>query len=63
MPHRLSFEVSARIDHWWSVAKSGLLIDPFGPMAKAGLFQIGLPGAGGALDSYRAIAAAEKDIA
>ena len=45
------------------VAKRDVLADPFGPMAKAGLFQIGLPGAGAALDSYRAIAAAEQAIA
>jgi acyl-CoA dehydrogenase len=32
-------------------------------MATAGLFQIGLPGASAALDSYRAIAAAEQAIA
>jgi acyl-CoA dehydrogenase len=32
-------------------------------MAKAGLFQIGLPGAGPALDNYRAIAVAEQAIA
>jgi acyl-CoA dehydrogenase len=32
-------------------------------MARAGLFQIGLPGADAALDSYRAIAAAEQAIA
>ncbi len=39
------------------------MADPFGPMARAGLFQIGLPGAGAALDSYQAIAAAEQAIA
>ena len=63
MPHRSSLEVSARIDHWWSIAKDDILADPFGPMAAAGLFQIGLPGADAALDSYRAIAAAEQAIA
>jgi acyl-CoA dehydrogenase len=63
MPHRSSLEVAARIDRWWSIAKADVLADPFGPMAKAGLFQIGLPGAGAALDSYRAIAAAEQAIA
>jgi acyl-CoA dehydrogenase len=63
MSHRSSLEVSARIDHWWSIAKDDILADPFGPMAKAGLFQIGLPGADAALDSYRAIAAAEQAIA
>ena len=40
-----------------------VLADPFGAMAKAGLFQIGLPGAGDLLDSYRAIAIAEQAIA
>ena len=55
-------EVAERIDNWWSIAKGNLLADPFGPMAKAGLFQIGLPGTN-ALDSYRAIAAAEQAIA
>ena len=63
MPHRSSPEVAARIDRWWSIAKNDFLSDPFGPMAKAGLFQIGLPGAGAELDSYRAIAAAEQAIA
>lgn len=63
MPHRSSLEVTARIDHWWSIAKDDILADPFGPMAKAGLFQIGLPGADAVLDSYRAIAAAEQAIA
>lgn len=55
--------MSARIDHWWSIAKDDILTDPFGPMAAAGLFQIGLPGAGAALDSYAAIAFAEQAIA
>jgi acyl-CoA dehydrogenase len=63
MPHRSSLEVSARIDRWWSIAKDDILADPFGPMAKAGLFQIGLPGTSTALDSYRAIATAEQAIA
>src|ERR1700750_2352677 len=63
MPHRSILEASARIDHWWSIASGDVLADPFGAMAKAGLFQIGLPGAGAALDSYRAIAAAEQAIA
>jgi acyl-CoA dehydrogenase len=63
MPHRSSLEVFALIDRWWSIAKDDILADPFGPMARAGLFQIGLPGAGAALDSYRAIAAAEQAIA
>ena len=63
MPHRSNPEVSARIDYWWSIANNDFLADPFGPMAKAGLFQIGLPGAVSALDSYRAIAAAEQAIA
>ena len=63
MPHRSSLEVSARIDHWWSIAKDDILVAPFAQMATAGLFQIGLPGASAALDSYRAIAAAEQAIA
>ena len=58
-----NLEVTGRIDGWWKNAKGDVLADPFGPMAKAGLFQIGLPGAGAALDSYRAIAAAEQAIA
>src|SRR5438309_11700681 len=62
MPQDSSLEVAERIDDWWSIAKGNLLADPFGPMAKAGLLQIGLPGTG-ALDSYRAIAAAEQAIA
>jgi acyl-CoA dehydrogenase len=62
MPQDSSLEVAGRIDDWWSIAKTDVLTDPFGPMAKAGLFQIGLPGTG-ALDSYRAIAAAEQAIA
>jgi acyl-CoA dehydrogenase len=63
MPHSSNPEVAVRIDHWWSIAKADVLADPFGAMAGAGLFQIGLPGAGAALDSYRAIAAAEQAIA
>lgn len=55
--------MSARIDQWWSIAKDDILADPFGPMATAGLFQIGLPGAGAALDTYSAIASAEQAIA
>jgi acyl-CoA dehydrogenase len=63
MPQDLSLEIVGRIDAWWSVAKDDLLTDPFGRMATAGLFQIGLPGAGADLDSYRAIAIAEQAIA
>jgi acyl-CoA dehydrogenase len=63
MPHTPTPELAARIDRWWSIAKADVLADPFGQMARAGLFQIGLPGAGAALDSYRAIAAAEQAIA
>ncbi len=63
MPHDSSLEVAGRIDDWWESAKGNVLADPFGQMAKAGLFQIGLPGAGVALDSYRAIASAEQAIA
>jgi acyl-CoA dehydrogenase len=63
MPHHSNPEVAERIDRWWPIVRGDVLADPFGAMAKAGLFQIGLPGAGGALDSYRAIAAAEQAIA
>src|SRR5216683_1278004 len=63
MPQDLSLEVAGRIDDWWSTAKRDILADPFGQMATAGLFQIGLPGAGAALDTYRAIAIAEQAIA
>lgn len=63
MPQNSSLEVARRIDRWWESAGRDLLTDPFGAMAQAGLFQIGLPGAGAALDSYRAIAAAEQAIA
>jgi acyl-CoA dehydrogenase len=63
MPHSSNPEVAARIDRWWSIAKADVLADPFGAMARAGLFQIGLPGACATLDSYRAIAAAEQAIA
>ncbi len=63
MPQDSSPEVAGRIDDWWSLAKGNVLTDPFGQMAKAGLFQVGLAGAGAALDSYRAIAAAEQAIA
>jgi acyl-CoA dehydrogenase len=62
MSHDSNLEVARRIDDWWSIAKNDVLTDPFRPMAKAGLFQIGLPGAG-ALDSFRAVAAAEQAIA
>jgi acyl-CoA dehydrogenase len=63
MPHSSILEVSARIDQWWSIAKDDILVDPFAKMATAGLFQIGLPGAGAALDRYGAIAFAEEAIA
>jgi acyl-CoA dehydrogenase len=63
MPHNTSLGVERRIDEWWSIAKGDVLADPFGRMAKAGLFQIGLPGADPTLDSYRAIAIAEQAIA
>jgi acyl-CoA dehydrogenase len=63
MPQNTNMEVAGRIDVWWSIAKDDMLTDPFGPMAKAGLFQIGLSGAGATLDSYRAIAIAEQAIA
>jgi alkylation response protein AidB-like acyl-CoA dehydrogenase len=63
MPHNLSLEIAGRIDAWWERAKGDILIDPFAQMTAAGLFQIGLPGAGAALDSYRAIAAAEQALA
>jgi acyl-CoA dehydrogenase len=63
MPQDSSLEVARRIDHWWSIAKDDIMTDPFGPMARADLFQIGLAGAGAALDNYRAIAAAEQAIA
>jgi acyl-CoA dehydrogenase len=63
MPQYLNPEIAGRIDAWWRSARHDLLADPFGQMATAGLFQIGLPGAGAALDNYRAIAAAEQAIA
>jgi acyl-CoA dehydrogenase len=63
MPQDSSLEVTGRIDNWWSLAKHDISTDPFGRMARAGLFQIGLSGAGAALDTYRAIAAAEQAIA
>ncbi len=63
MPHRSSLEVSARIDHWWSIAKDDIRVTPFARMATAGLFQIGLPGGGAALDTYSAIAFAEQAMA
>src|SRR5665647_187391 len=63
MPQYSGVEVARRIDDWWSIAKHDILTDPFGRLAKAGLFQIGLPGAGTALDTYRAIAFAEQAIA
>ena len=63
MPQDSNLEVAGRIDDWWSIAKGDVLSDPFGRMTKAGLFQIGLRGAGAALDSYRAIAVAEQAIA
>src|SRR6202011_2937033 len=63
MPQDSSLGVAGRIDDWWLTAKRDIQADPFGQMARAGLFQIGLPGAGAALDTYRAIAAAEQAIA
>jgi acyl-CoA dehydrogenase len=62
MPQNASREVDGRIDAWWSIAKGDIPADPFGAMATAGLFQIGLPGASATLDSYRAIAVAEQAI-
>src|SRR6187431_1035157 len=63
MLHHPNLEAAGRMDAWWASARHDLLADPFGRMAKAGLFQIGLPGAGAALDSYGAIAFAEQSIA
>ena len=63
MPQHSNLEIAARIDAWWASARHDVLSDPFGRMAKAGMFQIGLPGADAALDSYSAIAAAEQAIA
>src|SRR5260370_1638589 len=63
MPQDSRLEVAGRIEDWWSSAKRDILADPFGQMAKAGRFQIGLPGAGAALDTYRGIAIAEQAIA
>ncbi len=63
MPQYSSLEIASRIDGWWASAKHDILTAPFAGMAQAGLFQIGLPGAGAALDSYRAIAAAEQALA
>jgi acyl-CoA dehydrogenase len=62
MPQNANLEVSGRIDAWWGNAREDVLADPFGRMAKAGLFQIGLPDARTALDSYSAIATAEQAI-
>jgi acyl-CoA dehydrogenase len=62
MPHYSIPEVTQRIDDWWANAKGDILADPFGRMAKAGLFQIGLPGADASLDTYSAIAIAEQTI-
>lgn len=63
MPKASNLEIAERIERWWRGAKGDVLTDPFGQMAKAGLFQIGLPGAAAAFDSYGAIAAAERAIA
>jgi acyl-CoA dehydrogenase len=63
MPQGSSPEIAERIERWWEIAKGDVLKDPFGQMAKAGLFHIGLPGAAAAFDSYGAIAAAEQAIA
>jgi acyl-CoA dehydrogenase len=63
MPQNTSREVDSRIAAWWSTAKGDVLTDPFGAMATAGLFRIGLPGTEDMLDSYRAIAIAERAIA
>jgi acyl-CoA dehydrogenase len=63
MPHNSSLEVARRIDDWWLLAKHDIPTDPFGAMATAALFQIGLPGAGADLDTYRAISIAEQAIA
>jgi acyl-CoA dehydrogenase len=63
MPHNSSLEIARSIDAWWGTAKGDVFTEPFAGMAAAGLFQIGLPGASAALDSYRAIAAAEQAIA
>jgi acyl-CoA dehydrogenase len=63
MPQDVSLEVARRIDDWSSRRPHDSSTDPFRAMAKAGLFQIGLPGAGAALDTYSAIAMAEQAIA
>lgn len=63
MPPSPNLEVARRIDRWWSAAQRDALTDPFGQMANAGLFQIGLPGAGVEFDSYFALAMAEQAIA
>ena len=63
MPDNANLEVTGRINAWWGSVKDDVLSDPFGRMARAGLFQIGLPGAGPELDNYSAIAAAEQAIA
>lgn len=63
MPQDVGLEVARRIDDWSASEPHDISTDPFGRMAKAGLFQIGLPGAAAALDSYAAIAMAERAIA
>ena len=63
MPQDVSLEVARRIDDWSSRRPHDSSTDPFGAMAKAGVFQIGLPGAGAALDTYSAIAMAEQALA
>ena len=63
MPQHSNLEIASRIDAWWASAKHDVPVDPFGRMARAGLFQIGLPGADAMLDSYSAIAATEQAIA
>ncbi|NEW95714.1 acyl-CoA dehydrogenase [Rhodopseudomonas sp. BR0G17] len=55
--------VAARIARWRALAADRSGTDPFIPMAKAGLFEIGLPGGDAVLDSYGAIAQAERAIA
>jgi acyl-CoA dehydrogenase len=55
--------VAARIARWRALAADRSGANPFIPMAEAGLFEIGLPGGDAALDSYGAIAQAERAIA
>lgn len=62
MLQRTSEQVSQRIDRWRAIDAAEHSRAPFETLGAAGLFDIGLPGGDGSLDSFAAIAQAEQAI-